>query len=70
MAIHFNSQRERLAFLRGEYEEIIPQKATETPKVTEKAEKTAENEKKSRNKAEKPKKPRKKKEKKDEVQAE
>ena len=66
MAIHFNSQRERLAFLRGEYEEIIPQKATETPKVTEKAEKTAENEKKSQKKAKKTKK----KEKKDEVQAE
>lgn len=66
MAIHFNSQRERLAFLRGEYEEIIPQKATETPKVTEKAEKTAENEKKSQKKAKKSKK----KEKKDEVQAE
>lgn len=66
MAIHFNSQRERLAFLRGEYEEIIPQKATETPKVTEKAEKTAENEKKPQKKAKKSKK----KEKKDEVQAE
>lgn len=66
MAIHFNSQRERLAFLRGEYEEIIPQKATETPKVTEKAEKTAENEKKPQKKAKKTKK----KEKKDEVQAE
>lgn len=66
MAIHFNSQRERLAFLRGEYEEIIPQKATETPKVTEKAKKEAVNEEKPRKKASKSKK----KEKKDEVQAE
>lgn len=63
MAIHFNSQRERLAFLRGEYEEIIPQKATETPK---KAKKEAVNEEKPRKKASKSKK----KEKKDEVQAE
>lgn len=50
--IHFKSQEERFAFLKGEFEEIVPQKA-EKPKN---AKKDAEVEKKFHKKASKAKK--------------
>lgn len=61
--IHFNTQEERIAYLKGEFQEIIPAKAKKKAKKEEKVE---EDEPK---KAEKPKKSAKK-GKKDEVQAE
>lgn len=62
-AVHFKSQQERLDYLKGGFEEIIP-------KVAEKAKNDAVNEKKSQKKASKPKKTTKKGAKKDEVSAE
>lgn len=37
MAIHFNSQKERFAYLRGEYHEITPVLASETASEMEKS---------------------------------
>ena len=74
MAIHFNSQKERFAYLRGEYHEITPVLASETASEMEKSGSlTAENAEKGAKTKTKRKKsaPKKKKEKKDdEVQAE
>lgn len=49
--MHFNSQRERIAYLRGGYEEIIPviakdepEKAKETPKKAKKKAKKSKKE--------------------------
>lgn len=54
MAIaHFNSQKERLAYLKGNFEEIIPVEAEKEPK---KAEEQAEEPKKTKKKAKKSKK--------------
>lgn len=61
--MHFKSQQERLDFLNGGYEEIVP-------KVAEKKEKDAVTEEKPRKKASKPKKTTKKGAKEDEVSAE
>lgn len=38
--IHFNSQKDRLSFLKGGYEEIIPKKAEE-PVAVEETKKTS-----------------------------
>lgn len=78
MAIHFNSQKERFAYLRGEYHEITPVLASETASEMEKsgsltaenAEKGAKSEVKRKKSATKPKKTKKKEKKDDEVQAE
>ena len=67
--IHFKSGAERIAFIKGELEEIVPKKAEKVKKEDI----TSENEKKSRQKEEKspkPKKSAKKGAKKDEVSAE
>lgn len=56
MAMHFNSQTERLKYLRGGFEEIVPEKV-------EKESETEKTEKKPRNKSKKGKKN-------DEIQAE
>lgn len=61
--IHFNTQAERIAYLKGEFEEIVPAKAK---KKAKKEEKVAEEEPKKAEKAKKSAK----KGKKDEVQAE
>lgn len=61
--VHFKSQEERLDYLKGGFEEIIP-------KVAEKAKNDAVNEEKTRKKASKTKKTTKKGAKKDEVSAE
>ena len=48
--IHFNSQKERLAYLKGKYEEIVPKEAKNddlTAKSAEKSQKSASNSKKS-----------------------
>lgn len=50
---HFNSPSERMAYLKGKYEEIVPQIAKEEPK---KAEKSVEAEEKPKKKAKKTKK--------------
>ena len=62
MAIHFNSQAERMRYLKGEYEEIIPVEAVEkepetskndnlTAEIAEKPQKTASKRRKSSKKA-------------------
>ena len=62
--IHFKSQHERLLYLKGQFEEIVPVKAKKATKKTEKKAEKKEAEKKPAKKSSK------KKEKKDEVQAE
>lgn len=54
--IHFDSQKERLAYLRGEYEEIKPIKAKSEAKMPKTSVLEAENEKNSQNKETKSKK--------------
>lgn len=78
MAIHFNSQKERFAYLRGEYKEIIPKLASESTSenaksgnlTSENEEKVAKSELKRKKSTSKPKKMKKKEKKDDEVQAE
>ena len=68
--IHFNTQEERMAYLKGGFEEITPKKVTKTAKNEDLS---AENEKKYQNKASKStksKKTTKKGAKKDEISAE
>lgn len=65
--MHFNSPQERMKFLKGGFEEIVPVEAKEEPKKAVKIEKTAEEEPK---KAKKAKKKAKKEDKDGEVQAE
>lgn len=69
MIMHFKTQKERLDYLKGNFEEIIPVEVKAEPKKAEKEETTAENEKKSQNKASKSKKQTKEDEKDGEVQA-
>lgn len=45
--VHFNSQKERLAYLKGEFEEIIPEEVKSEPKKAVVEEIKAEPEKKS-----------------------
>ncbi len=68
--VHFKSQEERLNFLKGGYEEIIPKVAEKKAEKAKKAEKSAKTEKKSPKSTSKPKKTTKKGVKKDEVSAE
>lgn len=70
MIMHFKTQKERLDYLKGNFEEIIPVEVKAEPKKAEKEEITSENEKKSQNKASKSKKQTKKDEKDGKVQAE
>lgn len=75
MIMHFKSQKERLDFLKGNFEEIKPVEikpieAKIEPKMAESSNLDAENEKKSQKKASKGKKKAKKEQKDDTVQAE
>lgn len=36
--VHFNSQKERLAYIKGEFEEIVPEEVKEEPVKAEKTE--------------------------------
>lgn len=51
--VHFNTQKERLAYLRGDFEEIVPIEIKEEPKKAKNSDSDAENEKKSQNKKKK-----------------
>ena len=71
--IHFKSQDERLTYLRGGFEEIIPQKAetvAESAEIAEKPQKTEKKSPKPKAKAKSAKSTKKKGAKKNEVQAE
>ena len=51
--MHFNSQIERLKYVRGEFEEIQPKKAKEEPKAEETSEEKPKKAKKSAKKSKK-----------------